>query len=114
VFLETSINFYSNLAINAVLDLRSTQEDLSTGNSKLDETVGTALSFWLNATEGGLSALVAATGTLPTVFLRMGPGDSAPAQDGRVLLPVDAGLEFSGLTQIHRKEPSIGAWRAAN
>ena len=100
VFLEAAISFYSNLAFNAVSDMRLMQEDLRTGNFQIDKAVGRALSLWLDAGEGWLSTLLAtASEPLPTAFLRIGHGSRTDTRFVRVVVPETPALNFTGLYQ---------------
>jgi hypothetical protein len=101
VFLEAAISFYSKLAFNAIGEMRAMQEDLRTGNFQVDKAIGRALSLWLEAGEGWVSALlVTASEPLPTAFLRVRPSSRTDAQFVRALLPDDPALDFTGLFQI--------------
>jgi hypothetical protein len=98
-FLEAAVSYYSNLAFGALASMRSTQEDLRTGQFTLSKSLGGAVSFWLDASEGWWSALlVTASEPLPTVFLRVGPHGATDTQEVRVL--VSGPPEFTGLSQI--------------
>ena len=100
-FLEATISFFNTVALNAVGNMRSTQEDLRSGNFKLEKAIGGALSIWLDASEGLLSALlVTVNGPVPTIFLRLQPSTSTVTQSAKLRVPGDGALDFSGLAQI--------------
>jgi hypothetical protein len=98
-FLEAMTSYYSNLAFGALRAMRTTQEDIRTGNFSVSKAVGSAASIWLDASEGWWNAvLVTASEPLPTVFLRVGPLGGTDTQEVRVLVPEDP--EFTGLVRI--------------
>ena len=98
-FLEAAVSYYSGIAFSAMESMRKTQEDLRTNNFDLSRTIGRAVSFWLDASEGWWSALLVTAGQpLPTAFLRIGPLGSTATQV--VPVTVSQVLEFTGLRQI--------------
>jgi hypothetical protein len=98
-FLEAAITYYSNLGFDALASMRTTQEELRTGQFEVSKAMSRAASFWLDASEGWWSALLVTAGQpLPTVFLRIGPRDTTATQEANVLVPRDP--ECAGLLQI--------------
>jgi hypothetical protein len=100
-FLEAVINFYSNLGMRTVEQMRSTQEELRTGTFKLEKTLGNAILTWSEAAEGWFSALLGtASLPLPTIFLRVGPKSSTVGREIHVRVPGREPPEHTDLVQI--------------
>jgi len=98
VLLEAVTSYYGNLVTNSLALMRSTQEDLRTGQFGVSKTVGSVLSFWLDASEGWWSALlVTASAPLPTAFLRLGAAETTDSSTVRVLVPGDEQPEWTDL-----------------
>jgi hypothetical protein len=98
--LEALTSYYSNVAVGALSVMRSTQEDLRTGQFGLSKVVGNTLSFWLDATEGWWGALlVTASAPLPTMLMILND-DSTHTQVARVLVPGGAQPECTPLGLI--------------
>jgi hypothetical protein len=98
VLLEAATSYYGNLVTNALTLMRSTQEDLRTGQFGVSKTVGGVVSYWLDAYEGWWSALlVTASAPLPTAFLRLGPGETTDSAIAYVLVPGDERPEWTDL-----------------
>lgn len=98
VLLEAITSYYGNLVTNGLALMRSTQEDLRTGQFGVSKTVGGALSYWLDACEGWWSALlVTASAPLPTAFMRLGAEETTDSQTVRVLVPGDEQPEWTDL-----------------
>jgi hypothetical protein len=101
VLLEAATSYYGNLVTNALTVMRSTQEDLRTGQFGISKTVGNVVSYWLDAYEGWWSALlVTASAPLPTAFLRLGPQDTTNWATVNVLVPGGDDPEFTDLGLI--------------
>jgi len=101
IFVEALTSYYGNLANDTLGLLRSTQEDLRTGNFDYEKTLGKALSLWLDSAEGWWSALlVNASAPVPTIFLRIGQDDTTHVQVARVSVPGDRPAEWTDLSRL--------------
>lgn len=99
-FLEANVSYYSNLAFNSLAAMRTTQEELRTGQFDTSKVIGRGVNLWLDALEGWWSALlVTASEPLPTVLLRLDPHSTTDSKEVRVLVPQDP--EFTGLQSLN-------------